>query len=248
MTTPDDQQTARASKLSSIASKLRALRQVTQENGATEAEALNAAAKYDELMQKYRLDETELDVKAEGTEHVRIDWPASGNGYDIALWLGVNIGRFTNCKTWRTVPHGRGRLASGGTSHFLGMKSDVELAEWLTRSLVGFVQAEAVQFAWSNEGVTQAEVHQFVTTAGQRIGNRLQELINGRTTGSGGLVVVRKKMVDEAFAALGLNLSFSRQAAVQYTGRGASAGFDVGNRAQFARPADFKSTLKITSN
>ena len=52
---------------SNHAAKIKALLGKTIENGATEAEAMAAAIKARELMDKYDIDLTTLDMKAEGS-------------------------------------------------------------------------------------------------------------------------------------------------------------------------------------
>ncbi len=248
--TLDDTPGGNASRLSSIATKLRALRNVTQENGATEAEALSAAAKYEELLAKYHLDATDLEIREEGTALVKINWGSAvrSNAFNISRYIGPGIAAFTHCKCWHQMgaPIGRGRRAdvTDGFACFLGLRSETELAEWLDRSLVAFIQAEGTQFAWSNEGVTQGEVEAFVITCAQRVQTRLREMSQGTSSGAGALVVTRAKMINEAFAALGIQLHASRNVA-NYTGRGASEGHAAGNRASFARPTGFQPTLKL---
>ena len=212
--------------LGGIAHKLRALRTMA-EQAPTEGERLNAASLYEKLLRETQMDVSELELRAEGTGQVRIEF-GRGNGFEIASAMAVGIGKFTQCRCWRSQ--------QAGTIHFLGLRSDAEFAEWLTRSLVAFVQSAGLEFSFEAEAgdLFAGDVRAFVLAAGVRIGERLR----GETGTAAGqaLVVVRNELVNQAFAALGLNLKHT--GAVQVNGRehAIAAGRQAGDRAGFARP------------
>src|SRR3546814_7664627 len=59
----DHDETERKRRRDSALEKIRALLRKTVENGATEAEAMAAASKAEELIAKYDVETTELDIK-----------------------------------------------------------------------------------------------------------------------------------------------------------------------------------------
>lgn len=86
--------------LSSIASKLRALRDLADNPGATEAERLNAAEKYETILHKYHLDASELELREEGVAHVTVELDPRGNSFVTGQLMAMGIARFTKCRTW----------------------------------------------------------------------------------------------------------------------------------------------------
>ena len=223
--------------LSSIASKLRALQALAESPGATEHERLRAAEKYEELLAKYHLDASELELREEGTDHCEVTFGTRGNGFATATRLASAVGKFTDCKCW--LSHG------GGSVHFLGLKSDTQFAEWLTRSLVQFIQLEAMDWSWNAEpgDIYRGDVEAFVLAAAVRVSARMKALKSGPT--SGALVVTRAKMINEAFAALGIRLSASRVTVVTGRDFAMKAGAQAGDKAGFARPTSYTATLRL---
>ena len=104
-----------------IIGKIRALMAKKEENGATEAEALAAAAKVSQLMAQYGLgmDEVELGA-AECATSTIADAPTE---YD---WIVPAVAKFAEVYVWRS------QTANGvGKINFFGLREDVEVAGYI---------------------------------------------------------------------------------------------------------------------
>lgn len=222
-------------KLSTIAARIRALQAKTTAAGATEAEAMAAAAKARELLDKYQLDLSELEIRAEGTSEGTVRRDST----EIADRLYANVGKYCDCKCWL-----RRNGADGNTARFIGLRGDVAFAQWLLSSLVGFVQRKGVEFSIdADEPATQAQVQSFIIGATRRINERLQDEIAARqqqalAISTKGALVLRTKqaLVQEAYDKLGLKL-YSTSTNNTATRRDAfAAGHAAGAGASFARP------------
>jgi len=209
--------------LSAIAAKIRALQAKTTASGASEAEALAAALKARELLDKYQLDMTEFEIKEEGTSQQAA--PSDRQG--IASRLANAIASFCSCKVWTS--DNRAKI------QYLGLRSDSEFASWLTTSLSGFCQSAALDYSlFSSDGADPALVASFLNGTIQRINTRLKG--NLPATGTS-LVVLKNALVEEAYAKLNLRLGQGR--AVSYTSSRAdafAAGQAAGDLASFGKP------------
>lgn len=233
-------------KLSAIAARIRALQAKTTSAGATEAEAIAAAAKARELLDKYQLDLSEIELRAEGTAQER----SRRDGTEIADRLALRVGQYCDCKVW---------LDTGAkTVEFLGLKGDAIFAKWLLDSLVGFVQRKGVEFSLDSPGMPNAaDVSAFVLGATQSINARLKAEIEARQaqsaaaallSGTRGALVLRTKesMIAEAFARLGISLGRGgHQNNTTTRGNAFAAGQSAGQQAQFNRPVGQSPTLRI---
>ena len=234
--------------LASVSRKIKALLQRTQEAGCTEAEAAAAAGKAHELLAKYQLSLSELDLKEEGTCQTKV----KVSGLEIERNLMGAVAGYCDCKVWRHR-ESRGDI---GTVVFLGLKSDAFFAECLLASLTGFVQRETLLFSLDQEtrGVRHL-VDSFKHGACQRIKERLNEAVAARRTvpaqdNSRALVVAKAAMVAEAFEALGIKLRKpSKAATVTVDARAFGAGRDSGDKARFSRPVarDFAEQRQLTA-
>jgi hypothetical protein len=217
--------------LSSIAHKLRALRAKAEDSGSPQPERDSAMAKYEELLRKYHLDASELEIREEGTGHIIVTLDTRGNSWAIGARLQRQIGKFTETRTW--VNSRRSEF------HILGLKSDADFAEWLLASLIRHVQAEAMEFILNLEAGYRGDVESFANAAAARINTRLREMVEQRApTGGNGnaLVVVRGQMIEQEMTRLGINLFARAPTAVSGREHAMAAGREAGDRASFARP------------
>ena len=108
-----------------LAQKLRALQNMTVANGCTESEALVAAAKAAELLERYGLSLEEL--KAAGPDQVcDCDSVNCGRRHTHeAQFLAPKIAEFTKTKIWLTRCRTEVKLT------FFGLKADVQIASYL---------------------------------------------------------------------------------------------------------------------
>lgn len=237
-----------------LAARVRALLAKTSENGATEAEALAAAEKARELMDKYHLDHGALGMEEEGTRK-STTFPPRGRGSreggrihnEIKKPLCFSIGKFCDCRVWTT---------NYTLINFLGLQSDVDFAEWLLSSLTTFVvnqtslfQLDAVLDGLYCDPSTRLS---FQVGAVERIKERLNELATSRanlqsaSTGTS-LIVLKNQLVERHFKKLGLRLApVSYSAGTISNSSAYSAGRAAGDRASFGRPVTAPKSRQIT--
>lgn len=216
----------------SLAQRIQALLAKTTARGCTEAEALAAAEKAQELLAIYQMSKTDLELEAEGLirwlltkdEMKRLKFPASA----IAD-LGFGIARFTDCKGWTW---------SGGRDgfEFAGLRSDVEFATWLTQSLMQFcINAHSLHELATFENVDRRQfIGGLAFALRQRMLTEVAKRGQGQTSGRD-LVVVKRPLIDEFLKSQGIFLSRGRSRAVSY-GAAATAGASYASRAGFGRP------------
>lgn len=123
--------------------RIKALLSKTIENGATEAEAMSALAKAQEMMNAYGLTQDALEAEAFVKAHYE------GRAHRNAKWgreLSWGVGQFTGAFAWfpKDKPH--------GVVAFAGRESDAIFAEWLIDALDGFVNRAALTFIASTGG------------------------------------------------------------------------------------------------
>jgi hypothetical protein len=236
----------------SVAARIKALLSKTTDNGCTEAEAMSAAEKARELMDRYNIDRGEVGMEEEGVYAAKS--PLSKfKSLCIRELLASRIASFCDCRAWFT----RGGV---GTLTFFGLRSDADFAVWLSENLDQFVQRAAIEYMARQPRAKRgpdlldalADIHPldarelwerekgFVLGAVGRINERLRELEQLRRTGAGtgrSLVVVKSAMVEREFIKLGMNLRPGRGTSVSSRDGGArAAGYAAGNQASFGRP------------
>lgn len=212
----------------SIAARIRALQAKSTANGATEAEALAAAAKARELLDKYQLDMSEVEIRAEGTEVVVTSLD------DTMQSLCVRVSQLCDCKVW-----GETRTKS---LKFFGLSSDVQFATWLCKTLSQFVAGQCLSYALDSLDMSPDVADSFRLGIIERINARLiaeAQLRKGSqdSTQGRGLIVVKNALVTEEWAKLNLNLTY-RAAPKQYSrnAEARDAGRSAGDKASFGRP------------
>lgn len=85
-----------------IASRIEALLNKTVENGATEEEAFAAMEKASELMAKYQMNMTEVQLAAEGLVKSEVSFPTGLHEF-FAFEVLSSVGRLTEVKEWKAV-------------------------------------------------------------------------------------------------------------------------------------------------
>ena len=121
-----------------MAHKIRALMAKAEDGAATEAEAVAAAEKAKELLDKYQLDLGAVQLIKEGFQNLRSS-DQSVESAHIHDSLAYFIGQYTDTIAWRSPPE-RGRPAE---CKYFGLKTDVEFAVWLSQSLERFILRKA---------------------------------------------------------------------------------------------------------
>lgn len=116
-----------------IKHKIRALLAKTVSNGATEAEAMSALAKAQELMKLHYLQEHDL---AHSDEIIVRKLPYNS----LMTYVLYNLGRLFNCKTWFTVK---------GSMYFYGYETDVNLASYFYDFILKVLNTSYTQYTKS---------------------------------------------------------------------------------------------------
>ena len=111
--------------LDRLKTRIQGLRSKTTDNGCTESEALLAAAKVAELLDRYDLSLTDVEIR---------DAPCEQREYEtyrkkrIPLDASVGaIANFCDCRVWREK-----NQAGEARYVFFGLRSDIEVAHYLT--------------------------------------------------------------------------------------------------------------------
>lgn len=221
-----------------ILAKIKALLAKTVENGCTEAEAMNALAMAQSMMDAHEVTEADLnEVKEESA--IKDTMKDMRDPHHIRNHICVVISKFTHTKVWRSE-----YKSQKFKYHFVGLKSDVDFAMWLTETLTMFVQKELKNYIWSNgyTSLPPAEkrivINGFVFGCTRRISDRLLELIKGGVVSNNknALIVIKTELIQKKMEELGVNLSSGRNKSSRISGNSYAAGKAAGDRANFGRP------------
>lgn len=210
--------------------RIKALLAKTVTNGCTEQEAMAAATKAGELMDRYSLSMSDVEIKAEKC--------ATGGFGDMfkplhdVRYAASAIGRFCGCRTW----------FQGGRIEFFGLPQDIEVAKFLVDLVRNSIESAFKVFLKSDERPIDNRTDKkmcnkivrrpFMVAMAQRVGVRLNEMSAAReatamTSTGTSLVVVRNAVVNEQYKDLALKLRAKRSGAV----RGHNAVFAAGRKA-----------------
>lgn len=233
----DNATTNRSEEIAAIAAKIRALLGKTIENGCTEAEALLAATKAQQLMEKHQLSMTETELKS---EEVSRDYRPSQGRIDAMIrnLMCCAIADFTDCRVYLHSGWINGK--NNSQTVYVGLKTDVDFARWLHDSLSAFIDRGAIDAA--KHGFDRRT---FAMGAASRVAGRLRELTKARKTaaaqhkGTGtDLVIVTKSTMVQAYMDRNVGkLRTNRSSMVAGKGDGSfAAGQSYGNGASFGRP------------
>lgn len=118
-----------------LKARIQALRAKTTDNGCTEGEALSAAAKVAELLDRHDLSLTDVEIRDAPCE--RREYQTHRNKrIPLDDCIGA-IASFCDCRVWREKsPAGETRYV------FFGLRSDIEAAHYLTELIDSAVRAE----------------------------------------------------------------------------------------------------------
>lgn len=203
---------------------IRALMAKTVANGCTENEALAAAAKVGELMDRYGLTYSDLELKSERCRQ----HSATDNYHDINV-VADAIARFCSCRVW----------FSGGGIRYFGLPIDIVIASYMTSLCRSAMDASFYAFANSSARAgnnTRRELRKpFMVAMGCRLSERMIDLSSAReakaTTANGtSLVGVKKAVVEEQYLALGLKLTPDRASRYRDNNAARAAGRAAGDR------------------
>lgn len=217
-----------------IVRRIKALLGKTIENGATEAEAMSAAEKAREMMDKYQVTQTEAELEADGVAQQATIRRKSGR-INLEPWIAVAIAEYCDCKIWRQGKN---------TNIFMGLTGDAEFAAWLLDSLRSFIENETKRYMQTAPRLWDIE-KSFMLGCAARIRQRLATLTAERrrhspVMGDGrALVVVKGAIVERAFGTLGLHLRSAGKSKHWAKNPNAyAAGIAAGDRANLNRPVN----------
>jgi hypothetical protein len=227
---------------SEVAARIRALLAKTVDKGCTEQEAMAAAAKAKELMDKYQLDLSEAELEEEGFVRSTAD-RAERRRFNVQEWIAGAVAAYTDTKCWRTISEIGYR--SKYRYVFFGLKSDVEFANWLLKALEAFTWQKADEYGIASGNSDYHSKRDFAMACANRISARLRAEAEARKTkntarASTGksLVVVKHQLIEHEFNKLGLRLRGGSSRS--YSGYGvegsSAAGRAAGDHATFGRP------------
>ena len=118
-----------------LKTRIQGLRSKTTDNGCTEAEALLAAAKVAELLDRYDLSLTDVEIRNGQCEQRHYETRRKKR-IPLDDCIGA-IANFCDCRVWREKSH------SGNARYvFFGLRSDIEVAHYLTELIDNAVRSE----------------------------------------------------------------------------------------------------------
>ncbi len=196
-------------ELDKLIGRIQALRAKTVEQGCTEQEALAAAEKVAELLDRYGLSLSELDLQQQACEGLAVETSRKRTGpLDDCV---PAVAAFFDCRVW-------GEKSTAGTLRyvFFGLPADVAAARYLYELVDQAFTREAALFkAGETYAAMPARLRRTATNSfhiglGRGITAKLQALRAERETelrGSSGrdLVVVKADLVEAELSSLGLN-------------------------------------------
>ena len=225
--------------MSDIRAKILSLRNMVEERGATEAEAMAALAKADKLMTEHGLSEADLEI-AEAKRDMRAGEFKYGikTRHPCAKWCSKTIGQFCGVKTWYS--------SQDQTSNGFGFNGDVEMYEFLIKLVHDSMNREWKDYLPKNPprpGVSRhTEYWSFMMGMAERINEKLNELMEARevkTDSTGTDIVVKKYAVIEAGLKEmlpGLQLRPYRSRGIRANASAMEEGRKAGDRVNLNRP------------
>jgi hypothetical protein len=128
--------------LDRLKTRIQGLRSKTTDNGCTEAEALLAAAKVAELLDRYDLSLTDVEIRNAACEQREYETYRKKR-VPIDGCIGA-IANFCDCRVWRE------KNQVGDTRYvFFGLRSDIEVAHYLTEVIDNAVRFELGRYKMS---------------------------------------------------------------------------------------------------
>ena len=207
-------QSTHLAALDKLKARIQALRAKTIANGCTEDEALSAAAKVAELLDRYDLSLTDVEMREAPCERRTFETHRKKR-IPLDDCIGA-IAHFCDCRVWREKnPMGESRYV------FFGLRSDIEVAHYLTELVDTAVRSETGRFKTTAEYQKFRHNERHLANASFALGmvasiaDKLSVLKAERDQviqNSGrALVTVKAAVVDTEFEKLDLKLRTSRR-------------------------------------
>ncbi len=198
-----------------LKARIQALRAKTVDNGCTEDEALAAAAKVAELLDRHDLSLSDIELREAACEQVVYEAHRKKR-IPIADCIGA-VAAFCDCRVWRE------KNAAGEARYvFFGLPADAEAALYLTGVIDGAVRSELGRFKTSRDYLRLRHQDRHLANASFALGmvssiaGKLDAMkadrdrANARTGRA--MVVVKTSIVDADLERLGITLQTTRSA------------------------------------
>ncbi|MDB5653580.1 MAG: hypothetical protein JWQ94_1193 [Tardiphaga sp.] len=199
--------------LDKLRTRIQALRSKTIDNGCTEDEALSAAAKVAELLDRYDLSLTDVEIREAACERRSFETYRKKR-IPLDDCIGA-IAQFCDCRVWREKNEaGESRYV------FFGLRSDIEVAHYLTELVDTAVRTETGRFKNSRDyqkfrhnerhlANSSFSLGMVASIADKLISMKAERDHVGESTGRA-LVTVKASVVEAEFAKLDMNLKTAR--------------------------------------
>ena len=198
------------SDLDKLVQRIRGLREKTVEQGCTEQEAMAAAEKVAELLDRYGLSLSELDLRKQSCEGIGVETGRKRRG-PIDDCMGT-IAAFFDCRVWLEA-------AESGTLRyiFFGLPGDVQAAVYLHDLIVQAFATETMKFQAAEfygslfSAERRSATNSFQVGLAHGIIEKLHALRRARNVDSSGasgraLVPVKQSIIEQEMERLGLTL------------------------------------------
>jgi hypothetical protein len=163
------------SNLNRIREKLEALKRLKDKAG-SEAEALNAAEKIKDIIDKYGLDLSEADLEESPFTDIELDL-GTKNAARYVHSVMAGVARFCNVLRYTDIRHGK------KVGIYFGRKHEVELAVYLHEVIFRAIGLEVRAYRKTNAyrelrttGLKRTATNSFRVGMAMRIGKRLKEM------------------------------------------------------------------------
>lgn len=200
--------------LEKLKARIQGLRAKTTDNGCTEGEALSAAAKIAELLDRHDLSLTDVEIRDAPCE--RREYQTHRNKrIPLDDCIGA-VASFCDCRVWREKsPAGEARYV------FFGLRSDIEAAHYLTELIDGAVRAELGRYKTTADYGRFRHQERYLANASFTLGmvasiaDKLTAMKARRDQANNGagrdLVVLKASVVDAEVEKLDLKLETVRR-------------------------------------
>jgi hypothetical protein len=213
--------------LDRLKTRIQGLRSKTTDNGCTEAEALLAAAKVAELLDRYDLSLTDIEIRDAACEQREYETYRKKR-VPIDGCIGA-IANFCDCRVWREKNQmGDARYV------FFGLRSDIEVAHYLTEVIDNAVRFELGRYKMSAGYRRFRHQDRHIANSSFTLGmvasiaDKLKAIKRNRDVVNNGtgrdLVVLKASVVDAELEKLNLKLRTVRRT----TRRVAPAAYEAG--------------------
>jgi hypothetical protein len=211
---------ASENNMESLIKKLQSLQNKTTANGCTEQEALHAAKKVAELLDKYGLsiEQLKLDTAKDECSAGAFDLGSKRQTHPVVMCMSA-IANYTSTKSW---------YKNGGSGPieytFFGFRTDVEIAGWLLKTFKEAMDTSYMVFFATYIGTLHWKTVRKAFTDGMsdRLNARLHQLTEKRSKPpvmeaetevdapkSYELMVLKERNVEKAFEGLKLRIRHS---------------------------------------